>query len=114
VGELLGVSAEYSGICILRGLTSIDRHAVLNYISKAIYSSRMAMSTTNISQPTAMDPNEAGPSKTPANHGKRPVTARACDACRTRKLKCSGRPDTVDVNDAGVAVIPCEVRSWLK
>jgi hypothetical protein len=55
-----------------------------------------------------MSSNEAGPS-TITSSGKRPITARACDACRTRKLKCSGRPDTVDVNDAGVAIVPCEV-----
>lgn len=50
----------------------------------------------------------AGPS-----NGKRAITSRACDACRTRKLKCSGRPDIIDVNDAGVAVVPCEVSPML-
>ena len=55
--------------------------------------------------------SQAGPStdSTAKMNGKRPITLRACDACRTRKLKCSGRPDIVDVDEAGVAVLPCEV-----
>lgn len=54
---------------------------------------------------------KAGPSAaTQSGSGKRAITSRACDACRTRKLKCSGRPDVVDINDAGVALVPCQVR----
>lgn len=34
----------------------------------------------------------------------------SCDACRTRKLKCSGRPEVIELTEEAVAVIPCEVR----
>jgi hypothetical protein len=63
-----------------------------------------------MSEPTLVT-SQAGPSSRPSaqTSGKRPITLRACDACRTRKLKCSGRPDMVDVDEAGVAVLPCEV-----
>jgi hypothetical protein len=95
-------------ICILRGIGSIDLQ--LTYILETRSNTGGAIAYTSMSKPNMMELGEAGPSSSSSsNHGKRAITARACDACRTRKLKCSGRPDTVDVNDAGVAIVPCEV-----
>jgi hypothetical protein len=96
-------------ICILRGIESIDLQLTLYFGDKQVISSG-ATAHTSMSKPNTMELGEADPSSSSSlNHGKRAITARACDACRTRKLKCSGRPDTVDVSDAGVAIVPCEV-----
>lgn len=90
------------------GQEPIDLHSSDTIYKTRSYSSGAATTTTTMSQPVMIRSNEAGPS-TNSDNGKRAITARACDACRTRKLKCSGRPDTIAVNDAGVAIIPCEV-----
>jgi len=91
-------------ICILRGRNLLI-YVQLNFEDE---NQSEWSNSTSMSKPNTALLGEAGPSSS-TNHGKRPLAARACDACRTRKLKCSGRPDTVDVNDAGVAVVPCEV-----
>ncbi|KAK8865914.1 hypothetical protein IAR55_001062 [Kwoniella newhampshirensis] len=37
----------------------------------------------------------------------------SCDACRTRKLKCSGRPAVIELGPEATATIPCEhCREW--
>ncbi|WWC58754.1 uncharacterized protein I303_101298 [Kwoniella dejecticola CBS 10117] len=37
----------------------------------------------------------------------------SCDACRTRKLKCAGRPTVIELGLEATAVIPCEhCREW--
>ena len=33
----------------------------------------------------------------------------SCDACRTRKLKCSGRPDRIELDADATAIVPCDV-----
>jgi hypothetical protein len=97
-----------NGYAYCGAIESIDLQ--LTYILKTRSNTGGATAHTSMSKPNAMEVGEAGPSSnSSSNHGKRAITARACDACRTRKLKCSGRPDTVDVNDAGVAIVPCEV-----
>ncbi|RSH92934.1 hypothetical protein EHS25_008380 [Saitozyma podzolica] len=45
-------------------------------------------------------------------HGSAGKQPPSCDACRTRKLKCSGRPEVIEL-DQGIAKIPCEhCREW--
>ncbi|WWC86219.1 uncharacterized protein L201_001092 [Kwoniella dendrophila CBS 6074] len=37
----------------------------------------------------------------------------SCDACRTRKLKCAGRPTVIELGLQAVATVPCEhCREW--
>nr|XP_019015099.1 uncharacterized protein I206_01187 [Kwoniella pini CBS 10737]OCF53880.1 hypothetical protein I206_01187 [Kwoniella pini CBS 10737] len=37
----------------------------------------------------------------------------SCDACRTRKLKCAGRPTVIELGLEATAVVPCEhCREW--
>lgn len=33
----------------------------------------------------------------------------SCDACRTRKLGCSGRPSSIEITTEGLAASPCNV-----
>ncbi len=69
-----------------------------------------------------LDADAAGPSPSSST---RPATAThtkrqppSCDACRTRKLKCSGRPPIVELGSEVTAISPCEgslaSSSWLK
>lgn len=68
------------------------------------------MSTTTNGNARAGPSSEAGTGAGGGAGGtKRAITSRACDACRTRKLKCTGRPEIIDISDSGVAVIPCQV-----
>ncbi|ORX35946.1 fungal-specific transcription factor domain-domain-containing protein [Kockovaella imperatae] len=37
----------------------------------------------------------------------------SCDACRTRKLKCSGRPSVIELGSGAIATKPCEnCKEW--
>ncbi|OCF39525.1 hypothetical protein I317_06684 [Kwoniella heveanensis CBS 569] len=37
----------------------------------------------------------------------------SCDACRTRKLKCSGRPSVIELDHEATATVPCDhCREW--
>ena len=36
----------------------------------------------------------------------------SCDACRTRKLKCRGRPVVIELGEQAVAKRPCDVRNF--
>ncbi|WVF70608.1 hypothetical protein IAT40_005400 [Kwoniella sp. CBS 6097] len=37
----------------------------------------------------------------------------SCDACRTRKLKCSGRPSVIELDHEATATVPCNhCREW--
>ncbi|WVQ70978.1 hypothetical protein IAR50_000503 [Cryptococcus sp. DSM 104548] len=37
----------------------------------------------------------------------------SCDACRTRKLKCSGRPEVITLGPDSIATVPCNhCREW--
>ncbi|EIW68075.1 hypothetical protein TREMEDRAFT_69554 [Tremella mesenterica DSM 1558] len=37
----------------------------------------------------------------------------SCDACRTRKLKCAGRPERIELGPEAIALIPCDhCREW--
>ena len=55
--------------------------------------------------------NGAGPSRK-ANTGARVKRQPpSCDACRTRKLKCSGRPVVIETEAEGTAKLPCVVSS---
>lgn len=75
--------------------------------------------STNDNDGSGSLPPASGPSRS-ARSASRPVHGSAgkqppsCDACRTRKLKCSGRPEVIEL-DQGIAKIPCEVsmsRRW--
>ncbi|GFZ43480.1 LOW QUALITY PROTEIN: hypothetical protein JCM24511_01200 [Saitozyma sp. JCM 24511] len=73
--------------------------------------------STNDNDGSGSLPPASGPSRS-ARSASRPVHGSAgkqppsCDACRTRKLKCSGRPEVIEL-DQGIAKIPCEhCREW--
>ncbi|ORY32272.1 hypothetical protein BCR39DRAFT_492824 [Naematelia encephala] len=65
---------------------------------------------------TNLPSSEAGPSNSTKTTVLLETNRRqppSCDACRTRKLKCSGRPAAIELDNNALAKVPCEhCREW--
>ncbi|TYJ57555.1 hypothetical protein B9479_001637 [Cryptococcus floricola] len=57
----------------------------------------------------APDSSHSGNSREPGEKKQPP----SCDACRARKLKCSGRPQEIELGPDSIATVPCtHCREW--
>ncbi|ODO11771.1 hypothetical protein I350_00555 [Cryptococcus amylolentus CBS 6273] len=57
----------------------------------------------------AADSRQSGNSRAPGEKKQPP----SCDACRARKLKCSGRPQEIELGPDSIATVPCNhCREW--